>query len=49
MISSIAIAGLRQGISGWFSDKGNLSAAYWKNIIKRMEIALVLCKSLSKL
>lgn len=48
MISAVALAGLRQGVSGWFSDKGNLSAIYWVNIIRRMEISLSLCRSLSK-
>jgi len=45
LVSAIALAGLRQGVSGWFSDKGNLSATYWKHILKRMEISLLLCKS----
>lgn len=45
LISAIALAGLRQGVSGWFSDKGDLSAAYWDNIRNRMEISLLLCQS----
>lgn len=47
LISAIALAGLRQGVSGWFSDRGNLSEKYWDNILKRMSIALSLCHDLS--
>lgn len=48
LISAVALAGLRQGVSGWFSDRGNLSEAYWINIMKRMEISLSLCINLNK-
>ncbi|MDF2943092.1 MAG: Phosphotransferase enzyme family [Herbinix sp.] len=43
MISSIALAGLRQAVSGWFSDKGNMSAHYWPNILNRLDFAVNVC------
>lgn len=40
--SAIALAGLRQAVAGWFSDEGDTSAKYWKNIHRRLEAACTL-------
>lgn len=33
------MAGLRQGIAGWYADAGDTSAAYWPRIRQRMRVA----------
>ena len=42
--SSIALAGLRQAVAGWFSDEGVTTAEYWINIRKRLRFACNLLK-----
>jgi aminoglycoside phosphotransferase (APT) family kinase protein len=37
--ASIALAGLRQGVAGWYSDEGDTSAGYWPRIRRRMHVA----------
>jgi len=39
IISSIALSGLRQAVSGWYSDKGNTSAYYWEKIMHRIKVS----------
>ena len=45
LLSAIALAGLRQAVAGWFTDKGDLSGLYWPNILKRLDTAIELCKT----
>ena len=35
MVSAIALAGLRQAVSGWFSDKGCMEGLYWDKYTKK--------------
>lgn len=46
IIPAIAIAGLRQAVGGWFTDKGDLSNSYWPNIMNRLNTSIKLCKLL---
>ena len=40
--SAIALASLRQGVAGWYSDEGKTSASYWPNIRHRVKVAACL-------
>lgn len=40
--AAIALAGLRQGVAGWYTDEGDTSARYWPRIRQRMRIAVAL-------
>ena len=40
--AAIAIAGLRQAVSGWYTDQGDTSLSYWKNIYHRIKTACTL-------
>jgi hypothetical protein len=42
MRQALAVAGLRQGIGGWFTDEGRCEAPYWHYIRRRIRAAVEL-------
>lgn len=42
MRQALAVAGLRQGIGGWFTDEGRCEAPYWPYIRRRIRAAVEL-------
>jgi hypothetical protein len=42
LITALGIAGLRQGVGGWFTDEGACTAPYWPYIRRRIRTAVTL-------